>query len=159
MIPLQPRALEVKRLVRTINNLVKHSKSSVIWDTRSVGSALYGLQNMTAEEEEMRELLITLKDKVSMSESLDAQAIGNALFGLKSIKSNCIEATDLIEILSVKISQGPHELSSQQMSNALFGLQSFDSSAPQVRRLIELLHSKLIFSSPSMSALECGKSF
>ena len=53
-------------------------------DAQAIGNALYGLQGMSSEAKEVRDMLVVLTEKVKLSkELLDAQQIGNAILGLR----------------------------------------------------------------------------
>ena len=55
-------------------------------DAQAVGNALYGLQGMSSDNEDVRLLVRALSGQVQRcSEPLNAQAVSNALYGLLSI--------------------------------------------------------------------------
>ena len=63
-------------LVRKVN------ESTAELDSQGVGNALFGLQGMSSDVPEVRELVAVLVRKVNESTAeLNAQNVGNALFG------------------------------------------------------------------------------
>ena len=71
---------------------------------QTVGNALYGLQSMSSDHEEVRDLLQVLSTKVQESTAcLSAQNVGNALYGLQSMSSDHEEVRDLLRVLSTKV--------------------------------------------------------
>ena len=81
---------EVLRLVNALATKVSESQPVLV--AQAVGSALYGLQQLSSDHLEVRTLVATLAEKLETSTlSLDAQAIGNALFGLQRMNSNSAE--------------------------------------------------------------------
>jgi hypothetical protein len=62
----------------------KIAQSTEPLDAQSIGNGLYGLQGMSSDVREVREVLAQIVAKVAQStEPLDAQAIGNGLYGLR----------------------------------------------------------------------------
>jgi hypothetical protein len=64
------------------------------WKEES-GNGLYGLQDMSSNSSEIRDLLSSLAIKVrSCKEELSAQGVGNALYGMQGMSSDCSEVRD-----------------------------------------------------------------
>ena len=71
---------------------------------QGVDNAVYGLQGMSSECPEVREMLSVLSWKVRDStEKLSAQAVGNALYGLQGMSSECPEVKEMLSVLSWKV--------------------------------------------------------
>ena len=67
-------------LVRKVN------ESTAELDSQGVGNALFGLQGMSSDVPEVRQLVGVLVRKVDeLTAELDAQGVGNALYGLQGI--------------------------------------------------------------------------
>ena len=65
---------------------------------------MYGLQSMSSEYPEVRQIVEVLVDKAeSCKEPLNAQAVGNALYGLQSMSSEYPEVRQIVEVLADKV--------------------------------------------------------
>jgi hypothetical protein len=109
-----------------------------------VGNALYGLQGMSSDCSEVRDVLSSLAIKVrSCREDLDAQAMGNALYGLQGMSSDCSEVRDVLSSLAIKVRSCKEDLSAQAVGNALYGLQGMSSDCSEVRDVLSSLAIKV----------------
>ena len=69
-------------------------------NAEQIGYGLYGLQNMSSDSVEVRELLVVLTDKIRKSEAeLNAEQIGYGLYGLQNMSSNSVEVRELLVVL------------------------------------------------------------
>ena len=64
---------------------------------QAVGNALYGMQGMSTERTNVRQLLSSLISCISLYEdTLKPQHIGNALYGMQRMDSSIQEVRDMI---------------------------------------------------------------
>ena len=111
---------------------------------QAVGNALYGLQGMSSDALEVRQLVSVLTRKIdSCTEPLDVQAVGNALYGLQGLSSDALKVTQLISVLARKIDSCTEPLRAREAGNALYGLQGMSSDVLQVRQLVSVLSRKI----------------
>jgi len=81
----------------------KMAQSTEPLDAQSIGNGLYGLQGMSSDVREVREVLAQMVAKFAQStEPLDAQAIGNGLYGLRGHSLSSEWAPLLSEMLSLR---------------------------------------------------------
>ena len=79
-----------------------------VMSAQDIGSAFFGLQNMTSKEPSVRRLLGSLAAAVEVSPAvLNAQALGNALYGLQSMSSDAKETRWVLAALTNKLHQMP----------------------------------------------------
>lgn len=137
----------------------KISESDAVLSSRSIGNALYGLQDMTSDTEGANELCAALASKISATgEELNGQDIGIGLYGLQGMSSASPEVRKLVAVMAEKIKFSESELDAQAMSNALYGLQSMSSEHPEVLSLVDALAVKVTESRPDLSAQAIGSS-
>jgi len=111
---------------------------------QEVGNALYGLQGMSSDSEEVRNLLRSLVPKVISCKGLfNAQAVGNALYGLQGMSSDVVEVRDLLRALVPNVISCKEDLKAQAVGNALYGLQGMSSDVVEVRELLRELTTKI----------------
>ena len=135
----------------------KIAESDAIMTSRSVGNALYGLQDITSDTEGAVELCAALAGKIKSSTGdLNGQDIGIGLYGLQGMSANAPEVRLLAAGLAEKIKQSDSELDAQAMSNALYGLQSMSSEHPEVCALVDALATKVSDSKPELCAQAIG---
>ena len=116
----------------------------ILSEHKGIGIALYGLQGMSSDEKEVRNLLGVLVPILSSSDAvLSSQKIGNALYGLQSMSSDVQEVKDVLNALTQKISSTLTELDSQGISNALYGLQGMSSDAEEVRDFVDVFAERI----------------
>jgi hypothetical protein len=66
---------------------------------------LYGLQFMSSDCSEVRDVLSTLIPKIiDCDQRFNAQEVGNALYGLQNMSSDCPEVRDVLSALAIKVS-------------------------------------------------------
>jgi very-short-patch-repair endonuclease len=108
------------------------------------GNALYGLQNMSSDAQEVLYVLGALAPKIEeCREQFDAQAVGNALYGLRNMSSDVREVVDVLVAITPKIEGCGQSLRAQHIGNALYGLQGMDDRLEQVRALFGALEGQL----------------
>ena len=73
----------IKELLSALTPKIKECKQL---DAQAVGNAMYGLQSMSSDVDEVRGVLRELTPKIKeCRETLSAQAVGNAMYGLQSV--------------------------------------------------------------------------
>jgi hypothetical protein len=112
---------------------------------RTVGNALYGLQNMSSAVPEVRQLLAAIIDKAKGSNgTMTSQGIGNALYGLQSMDTRSPEVCELLLLLRGMMRRASQtdcvSLNPQEVGNALFGLRNMSYLTPGVPELLSALH-------------------
>lgn len=125
--------------------------------SRSIGNALYGLQDITSDTEGANELCAALAKKIArFGGDLNGQDIGIGLYGLQGMTGQSPEVRNLVAVMAEKINLSDSELDAQAMSNALYGLQSMSSEYPEVRALVNSLATKVSESRPELCAQSIG---
>jgi hypothetical protein len=98
---------------------------------QAVSNALFGLQGMSSEYQEVRKMLSALLPQVqSCQEPLKAQAVGNALYGLQGMSSSLKETQELIDAVVLNYFLQLESISVQSISMGLFGLLNKNLSEP-----------------------------
>jgi hypothetical protein len=127
--------------LRELAPKIKECKETL--SAQAVGNALYGLQNMSSDVDEVRSVLRELAPKVKeCKEPLDAQAVGNALYGLQNMSSDEDEVRSVLRELAPKVKECKDTLSAQEVGNAMFGLRNIYIDLtwiPLLRNLLESL--------------------
>lgn len=118
-------------------------------DAQVVGDALYGMQGMSSDNEDLRSLLRALTSKVQeCREQRSAQGTGNALNGLQGMSSDHKDVLSLLRALTPTKMQGygmplnwryGTPLSAMDVENALFGLRSMKSDNAEVLSVLRAL--------------------
>ena len=128
--------------MRVLTDKVKDSDEKL--NAQAVGNALYGLQGMSSDHEEVRSLVVVLTDKVKDSdENFKAQNVGNALYGLQGMSSDHEEMRSLLRVLTDKVKDSDENFKAQAVGNALYGLQGMSSDHKEVRSLVVVLTDKV----------------
>jgi len=92
---------------------------------QEVSNALYGLQGMSSDRQEVLDLVRVLTGKVeSCRESLDAQHIGNAMYGLQHMDGRMEEVRSLMSALLDVLPDDLSVLKAQDIGMFLFGVRS-----------------------------------
>ena len=111
---------------------------------KSIGNAVYGLQNLDGFHETTRTLVAALAAKVRESgATLDAQAIGNAVYGLQNLDGSHRSTHALVAALAVKVRDSGAELDAQAIGNAVYGLQNLAGSHETTHALVAALSSRI----------------
>ncbi|CAE7457498.1 trmB [Symbiodinium microadriaticum] len=105
------------------------------FSAQGLGMALYGLQGISEEAEELLQALLPYV----RASPLDGQAVGNALYGLQSLSSDFEVVRRLLGVFASKLKSFDGKLTEQEVSNALYGLQFMDPSLPEVAGVVEAL--------------------
>jgi hypothetical protein len=80
-------------------------------DAQAVGNALYGLQGMSSDVREVKDVLAALAPKIEgCREELSSQAVSNALRGLRSMSSDVPEVQHVLAALAPKIEASREEV-------------------------------------------------
>jgi hypothetical protein len=180
---------EVRRLLPVLHDLIvdvpdtnthsdSHSdkctnfaiKSRVNLRGHEIGSALYGLQHMSSEHEEVGLLLSAITATITPTHTVSTQthnrplivgrAIGNALYGLRNMNSNNKQVQQLIHALTqtirTQLDVDPQQLhmNRQEIANALYGLQEMRSECEEVRELLSVLCTVFRLSTHSSSTTQ-----
>jgi hypothetical protein len=67
------------------------------FDAQAIGNILFGLQHMSSDVPEVRQVLAQMAAKMARcTEPLDAQAIGNGLYGLQNMSSDVPEVREAL---------------------------------------------------------------
>jgi hypothetical protein len=133
-------------MTTVIEKSLKNSNSMQSLKGQSISMLLYGLQNMTSEERDIRCLLaVTSLMIVECKDSFGAQAVGNALYGLQGMSSDCSEVRDVLSSLAIKVRTCREDLDAQAVGNALYGLQgvTWINSTPDFLSLLSFLHQQI----------------
>jgi hypothetical protein len=126
---------------------------------REASNALYGLKCLSSEIPEVRELVLALANKISLSSSaFVAQAVGNALYGLQMMTSEYEEVRFLLLVLSGKVSKCSDLLEAQNVGNALYGLRGMTSDCKEVRTIISALTLKVASAKEDLNGQAVGNS-
>ena len=105
------------------------------WAAQGACNALYGLQSLSNESEEVKRLLRALAQLLPKRAKLSAQGLG-ALYGLQGM---CY-GEEMVELLrGLKEMMKGAEVDGQGIGNALYGLQGMSSEVLEVRELLEVL--------------------
>ena len=109
-----------------------------------ISRMLYGLQKLSSDSPEVRDMLSVLSDIIdNCEERFGAQSVGNSLYGLQSMSSEYVEMRTLLASLAVKVADCHTTLRAQHVGNALYGLQSMSSEHIEVRMLLDILAVKV----------------
>lgn len=115
---------EVRNLLRVL--AIRINRSSAEMKAQEMANALYGLQGMSSDHIEVKELLIAIEKKIISSRSsqiFNSQEIGNALYGLQNLKSECPEVRNLLLAMRKKMINFNVILNAQSVGSAFIGLQ------------------------------------
>ena len=124
---------------------------------KSIGNAVYGLQNLDGFHETTRTLVAALAAKVRESgATLDAQAIGNAVYGLQNLDGAHTSTHALVAALAAKVAASRDVLSAQEIGNAVYGLKNLDGAEPSTHALVAALAEKVGTSGDTLSAQAIG---
>jgi hypothetical protein len=112
---------------------------------QNVGNALYGLQKMSSDHSEVREVLSALAVKIrNCKENLDPQGVGNALYGLQKMCSDSSEVREILSALAMKIRNCKENLDPQAVGNSLYGMQKMSSDRSEVQEVLSALALKIL---------------
>jgi hypothetical protein len=122
----------VREILSALLPLVRSCKEPL--KAQEVSNALFGLQGMSSEHEEVRGMLSALVPKVcSCQEHLTEQSIGNALYGLQGMSSGLKETQDLIDAVVLNYFLQLESISVQSISMGLFGILNKYLSEPVLK--------------------------
>lgn len=141
------KALEKKSsnstAVRLLINKLRHKleHSTCVFDEKALGGALFGLQKMTNDHQEVRDLLSVITQKLKAhSPLLSSHAIGISLCVFSNIHSSQ-ECDDLLDVFTEMIDRQPNlEIEPKHLSIAICHLNYQTGS--KVEDLIRLLFSR-----------------
>jgi hypothetical protein len=119
---------------------------------QGVGNALYGMKNMSSEEQIVRDLLVALLPKIKLcadtGPKLRAIHCGNALYGLQTMCSRYKEVRAVVAQLAPMVEACEEQFRGQEIGNALYGMRYMNSTRPEVRALLSALAPKIRGSLP-----------
>ena len=169
--------LIVRQIIELLTRLLTDSPD--IFTADNIGMALYGMQHMSSDCVETRNLLTILQVKImkcrAHPESLDkkkrkymkfskkdlprmrSSAITNALYGLQSMSNTYTEVRQTLYLLTPLLRGCGDEFSSKELSNALYGLQGMGSEHREVVRILGALQGRILASKTMMSPDELGR--
>jgi hypothetical protein len=137
-------------------------------DSRGIGSALFGFQNMTLGRvggQQMRLCLSALADHIEASNlSINAQALGNSFYGLQGMSSDNEVVQRILCALTNKVDKMPslqeggleYELSGQNIGNALWGFRNMSAESVEVRAALRSIARKIKISTAKMNGQNIG---
>ena len=136
----------------------KMKESNVLLtSSRSIGNALYGLQDITSNVIGIKEICNILATKIDYYRGdLIGQDIGIGIYGLQGMSADSIEIKALIKVLANKINNSVTEFDAQALSNSLYGLQSMSSDYSEVLLLVSALATKVSESKSDLIAQAIG---
>lgn len=169
--------LIVRQIVELLTRLLTDSPD--VFTADNIGMALYGMQHMSSECVETRNLLTIMQVKImkcrAHPESLDKKkrkymkfskkdlprmrstAITNALYGLQNMSSTYGEVRQTLFLLTPLLRSCGDEFSSKELTNALYGLQGMGSEHREVVRILGALQGRILASRAMMSPEELGR--
>ena len=167
----------VRQIIELLTGLLTDSPD--VFTADNIGMALYGMQHMSSDCLETRNLLTIMQAKImkcrAHPESLDKKkrkfmkfskkdlprmrstAITNALYGLQSMSSTYAEVRQTLFLLTPLLRSCGDEFSSKELSNALYGLQGMGSEHREVVRILGALQGRVLASKAMMSPDELGR--
>jgi hypothetical protein len=114
-------------------------------EAQELGEAIYDLQEMSSEDEEVLELVSALASKVqSCSEDFQAFDVSTAIYGLGRMSSDCLEVRELILALVPKVQGCREDFLAREVGAALCGLSEMNSDSSEVRELLSALVPKVL---------------
>eukprot|EP01041_Mallomonas_annulata_P005883 gene5883-11881_t len=132
-------------MLKSLSQLIETSTCEL--SIQELSTAFYGLQQMTGDSQEVRQLLSTLTDKLESSSSdveLTGVYVGMILYGLQGMSNQYDEVRNLLQILTLKIRCTRFEFKAQQsIGMALYGLQGMSSENEELKLLIKSLREKM----------------
>src|SRR3990167_7309639 len=82
----------------------------------------YGLQNMSAESNEVKALLSDLTTKIVISKALlSGQNMANSIYGLQNMSTESAQVKALLSALTTKIRISKESLTAQAIGNLFYG--------------------------------------
>ena len=138
--------------------LIKSSlERKVPFTAIDISRMLYGLQNLSSDTTEVRDMLPVLVNVVNnCDKNFTAQAVGNALYGLQGMNSEHPQVRSLLVVLTDKVNACDEPLTAQNVSNALYGLQGMSSEHREVRALLVVLTDKIKACDEPLTAQHVG---
>mgnify|MGYP005993069835 CR=1 FL=1 len=129
-------------------------KSTCTLHCKDVGKAMYSLNNMSDDYEEVRQVIHTLTGKLRKQRLEDGKKyrnsvpdliIAKALYGLRSMTSDSAEVrgmiTELADMLEV---EGQGDMNLQSISMAFMGISNLNSKHVEVQALLNVLSQRLV---------------
>eukprot|EP01041_Mallomonas_annulata_P003888 gene3888-7760_t len=110
-------------------------------------SAFFGLQFMSGDSQEVRQLLSALSHKLEVNSSnveLTDKSVCMILYGLQGMSAQYEEVRNLLQIFTLKVQCSSIQFESQSLGMALHALQGMNSEFEEVRLLMKLLNDKVI---------------
>ena len=150
---------EVRTLLATLlEKFDAEEEEDFALNPQEIANALYGLQKMSSDHEEVTDILGFFRDKLMSCDArpFKAQEISNIMYGLHRMSSSEPEVRNLINVLTEKIDESTGEFTGQDIGNSLYGLQNMSSDFTEVRDLLTSLHLKVKKSASVLSPQEIG---
>lgn len=111
------------------------------FDAQACGNSLAGMKMMSADIQEVRDLLTTVTNAIrDCKEAMSALEFALAYNGLQNMDSKYPEVLTTLKVINDKFEESNVQLSVAGISMALFGLQSMSSDdSYQVKRTLDLM--------------------
>jgi hypothetical protein len=148
---------ELKRLLLAIADRIDATKGKL--EAQEVGNALYGLQSLSSENEEVRILVAKLAEKLKRSKVyLRPQHIARALLGFQRLSSDSKEVRALLSQLTRRIAESDRTpLTASAIADSLFGLQGMTSDVTEVQNIVNELAKKVSSTAASLNPMQIGR--
>lgn len=110
------------------------------FSARQVADCIYGLQGMSSEYFEVRNILSALEPKLKQCVGvLTASDVGIIICGLRGMKITSFELITFLTVLIPKVKKCQGEFTAEDIQNILSGLQELRSESTEVRDLLSAL--------------------
>mmetsp|Transcript_10143 Transcript_10143/g.10227 ORF Transcript_10143/g.10227 Transcript_10143/m.10227 type:complete len:851 (-) Transcript_10143:167-2719(-) len=127
-------------LTALLTALLPHLQTSSL-DHQAIATALLGLQGMSSDSVQVRNVVETLALCVERCpDRLTGREVSSALFGLQNMRCTSFEVRHLLRALTDKILNLHGVITTTSLSIALFGLQRMTSDTREVRDVLDALH-------------------
>jgi hypothetical protein len=134
--------LGIRLLLRQVKEVM--TLSSEPFDGIAIAHSMYGLQRMTSNTLEVRDLLKIIAVKIAESESrLSAKDVGMALFGMQGMTADKKGVRMVLRTLIQKIKECNGRFSAKDVSRSLYGMQRMSSDINDVYNMLSALAPKI----------------
>ena len=132
---------EAKEYISVVTKAI--SKRGLIANSEHIGHAIYALQKINCDSDEVRSLLSMLGKILSNCHVMDVQSVRKAFYGMRYMNSDNPEVLAILSALTSKIENCKEFNSTYDISDALMGLRRVSCDSLEVRTLIKCLAIKL----------------
>ena len=149
---------EVRLLIASLLEKLETEEIEFSLNTQEISNAIYGLQKMSSDHKEVKELLNFCREQLMNCDSrpFKGRELSNMLYGMHNMSSSNIEVRDLITVLVGKIAECTGEVTGQEIGNSLYSLRNMSSEYTEVRDLLTVLGTRIIKCETTLTSQEAS---